>query len=106
MAMEKRPEPSPDLPLNKEGHILNPGEWDERFTEKYAEKMDVSLGPAQWKVIHYLRQYYEKHGLAPMFTFIRQDLGYSRKQLIDLFKVKRARDICQLAGLPRSLGMV
>ena len=96
----------PSLALNEEGYILDPAGWNEQFTEKYAERMKVSLGPTQWKIILYLRLYYQKHGLAPMFTFIRNDLGYSRKQLIDLFRVKRARDICQLAGLPRSLGMV
>lgn len=104
--MEKKLDPSLPVALNEEGFIRNPEDWNEQFTERYAEQWRVPLGPAQWKVIHYLRQYYEKHGLAPMFTFIRQDLGYSRKQLIDLFQVKRARDICQLAGLPRSLGMV
>jgi sulfur relay (sulfurtransferase) DsrC/TusE family protein len=41
-----------------------------------------------------------------MFNLIRKELGYSRKELIELFEVKKARDICKLAGLPRSLGMV
>jgi TusE/DsrC/DsvC family sulfur relay protein len=94
------------LPLNEEGFILNPENWNEQFTEKYAAQMNVPLGRAQWEVIRYLRQYHEKNGLAPMFARIHRDLGYSRKQLIELFRVKRARDICQLAGLPRSLGLV
>ena len=27
-------------------------------------------------------------------------------ELIEIFQIKKARDICKLAGLPRSLGMV
>ncbi len=104
--MKPRPEVTQSLPLNKEGFIKNPQNWDAHFTEKYAEQMNVPLGPVHWKIIQYFRQYYDKHGLAPMFTLIRKELGYSRKQLIEIFKVEKARDICKLAGLPRSMGMV
>jgi tRNA 2-thiouridine synthesizing protein E len=104
--MKPSPEVTQALLLNKEGFIENPENWDARFTEKYAERMNVPLGPVHWKIIQYLRHYYDKHGLAPMFNLIRKELGYSRKELIELFEVKKARDICKLAGLPRSLGMV
>ncbi len=104
--MKTSPEVTQSLPLNKEGFIENPQNWDAHFTEKYAERMNIPLGPAHWKIIQYLRDYYHKHGLAPMFSLIRKELGYSRKQLIEIFKVDKARDICKLAGLPRSMGMV
>jgi tRNA 2-thiouridine synthesizing protein E len=104
--MKPSPEVTQALPLNKEGFIENPRNWDTRFTEKYAEQMNVPLGPVHWKIIQFLRQYYDKHGLAPMLNLIRKELGYSRKELIEIFGVEKVRDICELAGLPRSMGMV
>jgi dissimilatory sulfite reductase related protein len=104
--MKTSPEVTQSLPLNKQGFIENPQNWDAHFTEKYAKQMNVPLGAVQWKIIQYLRQYYDRHGLAPMFNLIRRELGYSRKELIEIFKVEKARDICKLAGLPRSMGMV
>jgi dissimilatory sulfite reductase related protein len=104
--MKTNQEVTQSLHLNKEGFIENPQIWDAHFTEEYAERMNVPLGPVHWKIIQYLRQYYDKHGLAPMFNLIRKELGYSRKELIEIFGVEKARDICRLAGLPRSMGMV
>jgi dissimilatory sulfite reductase related protein len=104
--MKISPEVTQSLPLNKGGFIENPQIWDAHFTDNYAERMNLPLGPVHWKIIQYLRHYYDKHGLAPMFNLIRKELGYSRKELIELFEVKKAMNIFKLAGLPRSLGMV
>ena len=94
--------------LNEEGFMLNPDEWNEAIAlslAKAEEGLD-ELTEDHWKVIQYIRSYYQEKKLAPMVRKVCKNSGFSLKYIFELFPSGPAKGACKLAGLPKPDGCV
>jgi TusE/DsrC/DsvC family sulfur relay protein len=81
-------------------------DWDETYARKYAATLGVNLKEDHWAILYFLRQYYRRNRIAPMFKVIHRECGINQNRLCQLFQVQDAREICRIAGLPYAIGMV
>jgi len=96
------------VPLNEEGFLMNPQEWNEEIAVVLAvseEGLD-GLSDDHWSVINYIRSYYLEKDLAPMVRKICKTTGFSLKYIFELFPSGPAKGACKLAGLPKPDGCV
>ncbi|MGD9347889.1 MAG: TusE/DsrC/DsvC family sulfur relay protein [Candidatus Aminicenantes bacterium] len=94
--------------LNEDGFMMNPDEWNETVALALAraeEGLD-DLTEDHWKVIHYIRSYYQEKKLAPMVRKVCKNSGFSLKYIFELFPSGPAKGACKLAGLPKPDGCV
>ncbi len=93
--------------VDEDGFLDNPDEWNEDIAKALATSDDVyELSDGHWKLIHYLREYYDKYGIAPMIRRLCKDTGFSLKKVYDLFPSGPAKGACKVAGLPKPTGCV
>jgi TusE/DsrC/DsvC family sulfur relay protein len=94
-----------DIELNEQGFLLHQEEWNEDVAKALGALENIpELTEAHWKVIHYLREYYQRFRIAPMFRKLAKDTGNSLEELEALFSCKTARIACKVAGLPKPAG--
>jgi tRNA 2-thiouridine synthesizing protein E len=48
---------------DSEGYLCDIGDWSEDFARALAEQEGLSLTPAHWELIRFLRAYYAEHGV-------------------------------------------
>ena len=46
-----------------EGYIVNQDDWSEGFVTAQADVEGIELTDEHWQVIHFLRDYYQEHGV-------------------------------------------
>lgn len=95
------------IEVDEDGFIQDPSLWDEEVAKFLAKGEQVEeLTEDHWKVVRYLKEYYEKHGIAPMIRKLCKDTGFSLKQIYELFPTGPAKGACKIAGLPKPTGCV
>jgi TusE/DsrC/DsvC family sulfur relay protein len=95
------------IEVDEDGFIVNPEDWSEAVAAALAGGEGVDeLTEEHWKVMHYLRDYYEKFGVAPMIRKLCKETGFPLKRIYDLFPSGPAKGACKLAGLPKPTGCV
>ncbi len=93
------------LEVNEHGFLQETDKWTEEVARAYALKEGVQeLTPDHWKVLNYLRDYYRANGICPMVKRATKELGFTLKQLYDLFPEGPANSACKWAGLPGTTG--
>jgi dissimilatory sulfite reductase related protein len=93
--------------VDEDGFMEKPEEWSERVAMALASTEDVKdLTEVHWKVIHYLRTYYQKFGIAPMIRKLCKETGLSLKEIYELFPSGPAKGACKVAGLSKPTGCV
>ena len=101
-----------EIRTDSEGYLLDLDDWSEDFARAQAIVEGLLLTPAHWKVIHFLREYYEIHGVqAQVRVMLRhfehcwgQELG-SNHALHELFpNGGPQKQGNRLAGLLRTKG--
>ena len=96
-----------EVELDEDGFIQDPAMWDEEVAKDLAKTEGVEeLGEEHWKLIHYLRDYYEKFGIAPMIRKLCKETGFNLKKVYELFPSGPAKGACKVAGLPKPTGCV
>ncbi len=96
-----------NIEVDEDGFMENPEGWDERIALALASTEGVSeLTEDHWKIVHYLRDYYQKFGIAPMIRKLCKESGYSLKQMYELFPSGPAKGACKVAGLAKPTGCV
>jgi tRNA 2-thiouridine synthesizing protein E len=96
---------SKTLELNQDGFLANPEDWSEDVARAYAVLENIAdLNENHWKVIYYLRDYYQHFRIAPMIRKLCKDTGLSLKEIESLFPSGPAKGACRLAGLPKPTG--
>ncbi len=95
-------------PLDKEGYLINLGDWNRVIAEQLAKAENISLSPAHWQIIDLLRAFYAQTDTAPamraLVRLARQSLGAeqgSSVYLMGLFGGSPAKVAAKVAGLPR-----
>lgn len=97
------------LPVDEDGFIENPELWNEKVAAALATSEGIEEGgltPDHWKVITYLRDYYQKFGVAPMIRKLCKDTAFPLKKIYELFPSGPAKGACKVAGLPKPTGCV
>ena len=93
--------------VDEDGFIEDPAVWSETLAVELAKVEDVeNLTEDHWKVINYLRNYFQQFGIAPMIRKLCKETGYDLKTIYGLFPSGPAKGACKIAGLPKPTGCV
>jgi len=95
------------IEVDEDGFMIDPNLWDNDVAVGFCQFEGIdNLTEDHWKVINYLREYYQKFGIAPMIRKLCKDTGFPLKQIYELFPSGPAKGACKLAGLPKPTGCV
>lgn len=95
------------IAVDEDGFMEDPETWNERVALALASTEGVEvLTEDHWKMINYLRDYYQKFGIAPMIRKLCKETGFSLKQVYDMFPSGPAKGACKVAGLAKPTGCV
>ncbi len=95
------------IELDEDGFLCDPGLWSEEAVKALAELEGVGeLNEGHWKIIHYLRDYHQQFGIAPMVRKLCKETGFTLKEVYEMFPSGPAKGACKLAGLPKPTGCV
>ena len=95
------------LQVDEDGFMEEPSLWDEKIAAALAVGEHVDdLTEDHWKVVNYLRDYYQKFGVAPMIRKLCKETGFKLSVIYDLFPSGPAKGACKIAGLPKPTGCV
>lgn len=95
------------IEVDEDGFIQEPDTWSEELAAAIALTEEVeTLTDDHWKVINYLRGYYQQFGIAPMIRKLCKDTGFQLKYIYELFPSGPAKGACKIAGLPKPTGCV
>jgi TusE/DsrC/DsvC family sulfur relay protein len=95
------------LEVDEDGFIADPAQWNEGVALSLALTEGVdNLTEMHWKLVHYLREYYQKNNIAPMIRKLCKDTSIPLKQIYELFPSGPAKGACKVAGLPKPTGCV
>ena len=98
---------SQTLELDEDGFLTEPTLWNEEVAKALALTEGISeLTEEHWKVINYLREYFDDNNVAPMVRKVVKDTGYNLNKIYELFPSGPAKGACKIAGLPKPTGCV
>ena len=96
-----------DYDIDEDGFIQDPSIWNEIIATGLAATEGVDdLTEDHWKVVNYLREYYNEYNIAPMIRKLCKETGFKLKEIYDLFPSGPAKGACKVAGLPKPTGCV
>jgi tRNA 2-thiouridine synthesizing protein E len=95
------------IEIDEDGFIVSPEQWDESVAAAFAKDEGIEeLTEEHWKVINYLRDYYQQFEVAPMIRKLCKETGFNLKKIYELFPSGPAKGACKVAGLPKPTGCV
>ncbi len=96
-----------EIDVDEDGFIQLPEAWTPELAAAIAVTEDVEeLTEDHWKVVNYLREYYQQFGIAPMIRKLCKDTGFPLKDIYEMFPSGPAKGACKIAGLPKPTGCV
>jgi tRNA 2-thiouridine synthesizing protein E len=98
---------SHEVEVDEEGFIQQPELWNEQLALALAQTDGVKqLTDGHWRIIRYIRGYYQEFEIAPMIRKLCKETGFSLREIYDLFPSGPAKGACKVAGLPKPTGCV
>ncbi len=95
------------IDVDEDGFMQEPDTWTEEIAKALATTEGVeNLTEEHWKLVHYLRDYYTKFGVAPMIRKLCKETGFDLKKVYALFPSGPAKGACKVAGLAKPTGCV
>ncbi len=96
-----------EIRVDQEGFVQEPEKWDRSVAEDIARAEGAyPMTEDHWKVVDYIRDCYEKFGVAPPIKMIIKRTGYDLTTINKLFPSGPAKGACKVAGLPKPTGCV
>jgi len=99
---------SRQIEIDPQGYLKNVADWNEELAVVIAEGENITLTPAHWEVIHFVRNFYLEFNTSPairvLVKAIGQALGTDKgnsKYLYTLFPIGPAKQATKIAGLPK-----
>ena len=96
------------LALDKHGYLAQLSDWNEQVAAEFARLENISLTPAHWEVVYFVRQFYLEFNTSPAIRLLvkamAQQLGADKgnsKYLFLLFPQGPAKQATRIAGLPK-----
>ena len=94
-----------EIEIDEDGFIQEPEKWNEKMAEDLAKTEEAyPLNEDAWKVVHFLRNYYLEFEIAPPIRVLCKTVGFSLKQIYEMFPSGPAKGGCKVAGLPKPTG--
>ncbi len=85
--------------LDENGLLKDPATWTESVARELAARDGIDeLTADHWKIIHALREYYAKFGVAPAISQVCHDEGHDWHWAHDLFHT--CLNAWRISGLP------
>jgi dissimilatory sulfite reductase related protein len=93
--------------VDEDGFMAEPETWCEEVALALATTEGLSeLSEKHWKLINYIREHYQKFGIAPMIRKMCKETGFSLQEIYSLYPSGPAKGACKVAGLPKPAGCV
>ncbi len=99
---------STPIPVDDEGYLIDPGEWSESVAHQMAERETLHLEPDHWRVIRFMRTYYDEHRTPAdarfVIRYLNKECGFGReakRRLYQLFPYGYVQQACKIAGMKR-----
>ena len=94
-----------DPNLDEDGFLKALSGWSRSMALALAQKNDIGpLTEDHWRVIEFVKSYYEAHGVGPPVVKIGKHTGLRVGEICSLFPCGVVRGAYRLAGLPRPPG--
>jgi tRNA 2-thiouridine synthesizing protein E len=97
-----------DLNLTEQGFLVHFSDWNETIAIELATLNHVTLTPAHWEIVLFMREYYVRFNYLPntriFVKAITNQLGIEKgnsRYLQSLFPESPLKYACLLAGLPK-----
>ena len=94
--------------VDKEGFLVNLGDWSEPVAQALAREEGISLSAEHWEILRLLREFYAEFQLSPatrpLIRYTALKLGADKgnsPHLNRLFNGTPAKLAAKLAGLPK-----
>jgi TusE/DsrC/DsvC family sulfur relay protein len=94
--------------VDDEGYLIDPADWTVSVAQALAERENVALSDLHWKVLHFMRAFYDDHQVAAdarfVIRFLADEIGLgdaARGKLFELFPYGYVRQACKIAGMKR-----
>ncbi len=96
------------LSLDEDGFLQNPEVWNDDVARWLANNLTEvkELTEDHWKLVRYLRQYWETYGVCPPLKIITKTTGITLERMYELFSDGPAHGACKVAGAPKPTGCV
>ncbi|MBF0263826.1 MAG: TusE/DsrC/DsvC family sulfur relay protein [Gammaproteobacteria bacterium] len=97
-----------EIPINNKGFIINFDDWTEGYAKTVAKNDELELIDCHWKLIHFLREFYEEYQVPPSPHVIKTTIGHkikesgkcTNKDIESVFPKGGCFQACRIAGLP------
>lgn len=99
--------PETDLSLTEDGFLKELSDWSREKARELAERYGIGpLTEKHWKIIEFVKEYYETYGSGPPVVKIGRNASLSSNEICRLFPCGVIRGAYRLAGLPRPPGCI
>ena len=99
---------SSQILMDDEGYLIDPTDWNESVAFELAASEQITLTEGHWRIIRFMRSYYDEHRVAADARFVikhlADDTDYGRdakKVLFQLFPYGYVKQACKIAGMKR-----
>ncbi len=96
------------IETDKQGYLLDYQQWHEELALLIAEKEQLTLTPAHWEVINFVRNFYLSYKKSPAIRALtkamKAEFGEEKansRYLYRLFPQGPAKQATKIAGLPK-----
>ena len=87
--------------FDREGFLWAPGDWNEEIAGALARESGLeALCKDHWKVIYFLREFYDNNGRAPLNRQLTRGTSFSLLEIEKLFPRGIKNGARRIAGLP------
>jgi tRNA 2-thiouridine synthesizing protein E len=100
-----KPEP---IRVDEDGYLIDPATWDESTARELAAGENLRLEADHWRVIRFMRAYYEDHRTPAdarfVLRFLDRECGFGKQaktRLFQLFPYGYVQQACKIAGMKR-----
>ena len=93
--------------VDEDGFLNDPWLWNDEVALDLALTEGLEgMSEDQWKVVRYLRTYWEQNDIAPMVRKLCKETGFKLAEIYKMFPSGPAKGACKVAGLPKPTGCV
>jgi len=93
--------------VDEDCFLMDPELWNDQVATDFATTENVfDMTEDHWKLVRYIRTYYESYGIAPMVRKVTRETGFNTDRMYQLFPSGPAKGACKVAGLPKPAGCV
>lgn len=91
-----------EVVVDENGFIQQPELWNAEVALALAQADGVTeLTDSHWKVINYIRGYFQEFETAPTTRELCKATGFSLREIYELFPSGPVKGACKVAGLPK-----